>query len=286
MPVFTRGGGLAQVGWQLGDKLGINRVAATVKDFHDDPITGSPVVFVANSTDMDEARIVAVSPNEIPIGQPTQVTVQGDNLESTSLVTINRQAEITDVTANKLGTLVSFVLIVDANEEPGEAVLTVHTANGAPQIDVTLVENVSPQISNFETTLLAENSETCVFPSGALGNLYEFRVDYFDADSGIVNGTVVHVSFRFSPSGSSGSYDVTNPTLTGDGSNGQVKFLTCIKFGSDTSVEQILSISDAGGKTSNQVSTVINNPSGMNMPKPTETRGSYVQSGQQILSSE
>lgn len=122
-----------------------------------------------------------------------------------------------------------------------------------------------PTILNFKVDLLQINSSTCQFSGGILGSLYRFTFDYTDPDGDVFTGSVVHVSFSFLPLGSSGSYDVTGATITGDGYSGKISFLTCLKFGNNISVIESLSITDMGGKTSNTVSATIPRPPGGNL---------------------
>ena len=123
----------------------------------------------------------------------------------------------------------------------------------------------APTISNIQSSLVEINSTTCGFQDPP-GSLFEFTLDYTDPDGDVTDSTKINYSFTFSPSDTSGSSTFPPVLIAGGGGNGTITFNLCVVFGSDTSLDQSISITDASGEMSNALPITIDKPSGGNSP--------------------
>ena len=153
-------------------------------------------------------------------------------------------------TGNSAGTT---VIAATFGGVSGSTTLTVNNSNPA-------------RISNLQPTVIQINDSTsCDVFGGPVGTLYQFDFDYDDPDGDVVDGSVVHVSFQFLPSGSTGSFDVTSPIIAGDGFKGGIQFLVCFVFSDQTSTDVTVEITDAGGQRSNAITVNVPKPDGANL---------------------
>ena len=116
------------------------------------------------------------------------------------------------------------------------------------------------------------NSESCraiLSPPEPLGSAFSLRVAYQDPDGDVQSGSVtINVSYSFS-AGGGGSWTAPpdgNPSVSGDGFSGTVGFPACFRFGSSSSVDVTVRLTDARGNQSNSTVIRINRQAGWNTP--------------------
>ncbi|MFQ5603601.1 MAG: hypothetical protein ACE5HS_10065 [bacterium] len=120
-------------------------------------------------------------------------------------------------------------------------------------------------LSNFVSTFLQVNDSTnCNIFNGPVGSLFEFKLNYSHPQGSVTTGTVVNVSWVSLPSGMTGGFTVSSPTITGDGFQGAITVLTCWLFGNESSFDVTVTITDASGQTSNGVTLNVPRPEGGN----------------------
>jgi hypothetical protein len=113
--------------------------------------------------------------------------------------------------------------------------------------------------------------------NGGTGTTLSFSVDYRDSDGDIRGGTL-QTTATFQPSGSSTDLNFglpsTNVSVSGT-TEGQIQALACLRFGTQTGARLSVAVVDAGGHSSNIVSTQLNRPSGApETPRGGGTNGS------------
>jgi len=152
---------------------------------------------------------------------------------------------------------------------PGTATITATQGAITDQTTLTVssAQLLAPTISNMLTTLLSLNDSTSCSNGGSL---IEISFNYTDPDGDVTDnagGTVIDNSFAFDPEGSTGGGTITSFTHNGDGFSGSISFRRCTVFGStSTSIRRTVSLIDAGGQMSNELTSTFDKPEGANSP--------------------
>ncbi|MCZ6819968.1 MAG: Ig-like domain-containing protein [Calditrichaeota bacterium] len=217
----------------------------------------------------------------LTVGQPELVSITVTPANPTILVDQTMQFTATgtftddsedDLTKDAAWTSSdSKVALIDQNglatgNSAGTTVIAA-TFGGVSGSTTLTVNNSNPaRISNLQPTVIQINDSTfCDVFGGPAGTLYQFDFDYDDPDGDVVDGSVVHVSFQFLPSGSTGSFDVTSPIIGGGGFKGGIQFFVCFVFSDQTSTDVTVEMTDAGGQRSNAITVNVPKPNGANL---------------------
>ena len=137
---------------------------------------------------------------------------------------------------------------------------SIRNADGNTLKEVTFTANEGvPVITNARSEPEAINQ--CQV-GGRTGSIYAHHIDFRDSNGDVAEGAVVHVTWAFAPFGSSGSYSSDALTFTGGGSEGTITHRSCISWGSQDMLTRSVSITDAGGLTSNTWSYQIERQAG------------------------
>jgi len=210
---------------------------------------------------------IAITPQNptIDVGQTQPFTATGtfsDN--STSNITnqvawASNDQNVASINAAGLATSVG----------PGTATIT--ATQGAINNQTTLIVNAASlsgaTLSNLQVPLVQLNDATnCTLSDQRIASLFDIVFNYTDPDGDVTTGTTADATFTFSPSNNTGSFTATNPSITGNGSQGVISFGGCFVFGADTSVRVAVSITDAGGQPSNSIDVTVAKPDGANSP--------------------
>ncbi len=126
-------------------------------------------------------------------------------------------------------------------------------------------ELTGAKISNFGSELIQANDSTsCDVFNGPIGSLFDFSLQYNDANGNVSVGTIAQVAWESQPSKLTGTFDINSPTITGDAFTGTINFLTCWIFGGEASFDVTVTITDEAGGTSNSLTINIPKPRGAN----------------------
>jgi hypothetical protein len=104
---------------------------------------------------------------------------------------------------------------------------------------------------------------------GQNGDLFTINVTYADQDGQITaNQAKLRATLQFMPSGSTNTDEVTlqSINISGDASNGTISVPLCLGFGSDTSVQVTIFVTNANGSESNSLNVTISNPNSYPAP--------------------
>ncbi|MFB3041779.1 MAG: hypothetical protein ACE1ZS_08320 [Candidatus Poribacteria bacterium] len=123
-----------------------------------------------------------------------------------------------------------------------------------------------PILSNIRYVLVSLNDSTaCAFQNPRPGSFFHVRVDYSDPDGDVTSsGTVVNTAWQFNP-GIGGSFQ-GSAAFSGTPFSGTIRIGNCYRFVNAGSVDVTVTITDAGGNTSNSLTINIPKPSGSNAP--------------------
>lgn len=123
----------------------------------------------------------------------------------------------------------------------------------------TAADPTIPVIANLRASL----GQPCVV-SGVSGTVKTLVFDYTDADGNLRGGVVeFKATFDFGVSSiltaaiPSGAVGITGTT------SGTITVTSCVHFGSSTSLTQEVRVTDASGKASNVLTTIVSNPGGV-----------------------
>ncbi|MFQ5639011.1 MAG: Ig-like domain-containing protein [bacterium] len=212
---------------------------------------------------------IAVAPTDatIDVGQSAQFKATGTNTDGSTTDLTNQvtwassNPSVATITATGIATGLA----------PGTT--TISAAQGGLSDETSLTVNAAQlsgaTISNFQAPLVQLNDSTnCDVFNGPIGSLFDFSFDYTDPDGDVTEGTVVNYSFVFSPSGQANSAEFTSAQITGDGFDGTMRLGLCVVYSDQTSIQHTVSITDAGGETSNSLSLDVAKPEGANLTLP------------------
>lgn len=155
---------------------------------------------------------------------------------------------------------------------PGSAVITatVEGVEGTAQVFVPEGDpgtGEPPTISNLQNEVLEINS--CSLDGQAPGTTHRLSFAYADPDGDVAPPGAIHTRAVFSPSGSTSSFsiplDASGLEREGDAFEGVLAFSPCTRFGNDAHVEIFMSLEDAAGNESDELSVVFQRPEGANI---------------------
>ncbi|MEJ2237619.1 MAG: PKD domain-containing protein, partial [Gemmatimonadales bacterium] len=153
-------------------------------------------------------------------------------------------------------------MVYTATVAVGDFVLTV------TQVNVTLtVQLPNPILSNVTGRLVTLNDpEICGYQDPD-GSLFQFDMNYTDADGDVNQSTaVLTVAYQFI-GGSSGQFQQppeAGLTVGGDGFSGTITSYVCNVFGNATGVTEMFTLQDSQGNPSNTLSITVDRPGGAN----------------------
>ena len=253
--------------------FGLGRSIRLLLNDHEDPSCGgfSELLVVAIDLSAGEPvralQSIDVSPPNptIDVGQTVQFQATGRYSDaSTSDITNDVTWGIND---QNVASITSAGLATGAGLGNATISATQGGINGQTRLTVSSVQLSAPTISNMQTTLLGLNDSTACSNGGSL---LEISFGYTDPDGDVTDnagGTAIDNSAVFEPGGSITGGTITSFTHSGNGFSGSISFLRCIVFGStSTSIRRTISLIDAGGQMSNELTSTFDKPEGANSP--------------------
>jgi hypothetical protein len=143
--------------------------------------------------------------------------------------------------------------------------ITSPAATNSPQnivVTYTISANAAaPAISNLSTNLVALNG--CKHSDNSVGNLVQITFAFTDPSGSALAGSAQIIeTFKFVPSGVSGTSSGAPNSSTGTGASGTMSIGNCLTFDTDTSMSFTVTLVDGAGKSSNTLSGSIAKPAG------------------------
>ncbi len=118
-----------------------------------------------------------------------------------------------------------------------------------------------PSIFNVRQQPVALN-DCDLGDGGALASSFQIDFDFADADGDVIAGSRVTVNFSF-VGGNSGTF-VASPNIAGSGAQGTISTGQCYRFDTTERLDVSMTLTDAGGLTSEPLTLVIDRPQGAN----------------------
>jgi hypothetical protein len=133
---------------------------------------------------------------------------------------------------------------------------------------ITILPGGAPVISNLDVSLVTLNDTSfCAgapFSPESPGSEFAARFDYTDPDGDVTASAGVTLSFLFSPSGSTATFELPFRDIVGTPAAGSVDGRFCYRFGTESSVDSTLTLRDAAGNVSNALTVTTSRPDGAN----------------------